>query len=135
MFTYRRHLERRGWHRPWPLRVVLVVLGVVVTLSGWFMWTLEQEKGGWEGSGLGHFVVGDDEQTGRVVVWGEEGEILYEARRSEDVDAWIESQRHRDFTIPAFVIAGGVLLTVVGVAPSLRVKVEPSERRSADVLT
>lgn len=135
MFTYERELERRGWHRAWPLRVVLVVLGSFVVLSGSLMWSLEQEKGGWEGSGLGHFVVGEDEQTGRAVVWGEEGEILFEARRIQDVDAWIESRRNRDFTIPALVIAGGGLLVVLGIAPSLRAKGEPAERRRADVRT
>ncbi len=118
MFTYERELERRRRHRPWLLRVVLVVLGLLVTLFGWLMWSLEQEKGGWEDSGLGHFVVGHDVQTGRAVVWGEDGEILYEADTAEDVDAWIESRRSRDFTIPLLVVAGGVLLVVFGVAPS-----------------
>ena len=135
MFTYRKVLERRGWHRSWALRVVLVLLGAFVIMSGWFMWTLEQEKGGWEETDLGHFVVGEDEQTGRAVVWGEGGQILYEARRIEDVDAWIESQRSRDFTVPALVIAGGGLLVVLGVAPSLRTKGESTTRQGAAVRT
>ena len=120
VFTYERELEPRRWHRPLLLRVVLLLLGLLVTLSGWLMWTLEQEKGGWEESGLGHFVVGHDVQTGRAVVWGEDGEILYEADTAEDVDAWIESRRSRDFTIPVLVVAFGVVLVVLGVAPSPR---------------
>ena len=105
MVTYRKELERKGWHRPPAIRVLLAVAGVLVVLLGWVMWTFEQEKGGWEGSGLGHFT---EEQAGPsdpVIVRGETGEILFEGSTIEEVDAWIESQRNRDFTVPILVIA------------------------------
>lgn len=119
MWTYRRESERKGWwHRPWPVRVLSVLVGVCLVLFGMVLWGLEQEEGGWEGSGLGHHVVGYDELTDEVVVWNEDGEIVFRGTDMGEADAWIESQRSRDFTVPILVMAGGGLLIALGVAPS-----------------
>ena len=116
MVTYRRHLERRGWHRPWPLRLILIVLGGFVVVFGLLLWSFEQDKGGWEGTELGHFMVEDS--PGRAVVYGEGGEVLFEGTDIAEVEAWIENQRHRDFTVPFLVITAGAMVVAVGVAPS-----------------
>lgn len=117
-FTYRRGLERRRWHRPWLVRVALVALAVFVGLFGFVGWSLEQEKGRWEGGVLsGHFVVEDDGRN--AVVRGERGEVLFEGR-IEQVDRWIESQRHRDFTVPTLLLVGSGVLLAMGLGPSPR---------------
>jgi hypothetical protein len=46
MVTYRKPLERKGWHRPWPVRVVLVLLGLPLVAWGFAEWALEEEYGG-----------------------------------------------------------------------------------------
>lgn len=126
MVTYRREYERRGWHRPLPVRVVLFSLGVLAGLIGWVAWTMEQEKGGWEGTVLADpFTVEEgiedvEEGTYRALVRSEEGEILFEATSIEEVDAWIESQRSRNFTIPVLLLIGSAVLLVVGLGPSPR---------------
>lgn len=118
MVTYRRELERKGWHRPFPVRILLLIVGLGLLLAGWVAWDLEQEKGGWEGSGLGHFVVEDDELGDGVLVRGENDEILFEGDSYEDVDEWIESQRNRNFTVPILLLASGALFLVAGIGPS-----------------
>jgi hypothetical protein len=126
MGTYRKDLERNGWHRPWPLRIVSVVVSVTLLLTGWVAWALEQDKGGWEGTDLGHFTVeeGYDEfgSPTHALVRGEGGEVLFESTSVDEVDAWIESQRNRDFTVPILLLAGGIVLLLVGLAPSPRTR-------------
>lgn len=119
MFTYRKELERKGWHRPLPVRVVLVVLALFVGLYGWFEWTMEQDKGGWGDLDIG--MVEEGEFGDRAFVWNEAGdEVIFEGTSIEEVDAWIESQRDRDFTMPMLLLAGSAVLLVVGAAPSPR---------------
>lgn len=120
MFTYRRELERKGWHRPWLLRLFLVVVGLFVGLLGFVGWSLEKDMGGWEGSDLGHHMVEEDYRAGRVLVRGENNEILFEGTSPEEANAWIESQRNFDFTVPILLLVGAGLLLIAGVGPSLR---------------
>ena len=133
MVTYRKELERKGWHRPWPIRVLLVVVGVGLLLGGWVAWDLEQEKGGWEGSGLGHHMI--EETPDRVIVRGEDGAIVFEGSSIQEVEAWIEGQRSRNFTVPILLLAGGAVLLVLGVAPSPRRPEHPNAEPREVALT
>lgn len=90
MFTFEGE-SARSWRRPWALRVLLALVGVGSVFVGLVLWGMEQEKGGWEGSGLGHHVVGYDEETDEVVVWNEAGEIVFSGTEMGEADAWIES--------------------------------------------
>ena len=125
MFTYRKELERRGWHRPWPVRLVLVVAGLFIGLIGLVGWSLEKDKGGWEGSGLGHHMVEEDQTANRVLIRGENNEILFEGSSLEEANAWIDSQRNFDFTVPILLLTASGLLVIAGIGPSLR-KPEPN---------
>ena len=116
MFTHEQDVEPRGWHRPRSVRIALVVGGLVALLVGGFMWTLEQEYGGWEGTGLGHHVIAFDE-SGRTTVSTEDGST-HEFASVEEAEAWIEDQRDRDFTASIVVVVVGGLSLVVGLAPS-----------------
>ena len=120
MVTYRKELARKGWHRPVPVRVFAVVAGALLVLLGLVMWTFEQEMGGWEGSGLGHHSVEEDAVTGRALIRGETGEVLFESASIQEANEWVESQRNRNFTVPILVMVAAGLLVVVGVAPSPR---------------
>lgn len=113
-FTYRSDLEQRGWHRPWPLRVVLGLVGVPLILAGLVGWALEQEYGGDEDR---KEYVTSQEASGPVQVHGESG-VVFEGTQ-EEVDAWLEEQRgSRNFTAPFLLITGGAVLILAGVAPS-----------------
>ena len=114
MVTYRKELERKGWHRPWPVRVMLVVVGVVLVLAGLVAWGLEQEYGG--DPDRPEYVIAHE--AGRPVqVLGEFG-VVFEGTQ-EEVDAWLEEQRgSRDFTVPILLIVGGAVVGVIGIAPS-----------------
>ena len=57
MVTYRKELERKGWHRPFLLRIGLIGLGLFIGLLGLFAWSLEQEKGGWIWKGMNQTMV------------------------------------------------------------------------------
>ena len=89
-------------------------------LAGWVAWDLEQEKGGWDESGLGHHMVEEDGLTGRARVWNEDGKIVFEGTSIEEVDAWIESQRNRSFVVPVLLFALGAALLALGGGPSPR---------------
>lgn len=126
MSTYRGESGRVRWHRPWSLRVFSVLLGVGFVLFGLVLWGLEQEKGGWEGSGLGHHVVSYDELTDEVVVWNEDGAIVFRGSDMGEADEWIESQRTRNFAAPILVAVAGGLLIAFGVVSS------PAEHKLVD---
>ncbi len=119
MVTYRRDQARRHWHRPWPVRVVLVGVGVVVVLVGLVGWSLEGEYGG--DPDREEYVVGHDEATGLATVEGESG-VVFQGTEAE-VDAWLEEQRgSRNYLVPVLLIAGGSLAFLAGLAPSPRAR-------------
>lgn len=76
--------------------------------------------GGWKGSDLGHHMVEEDDQAGRVLVRGENNEILFEGTSMAEANEWIESQRNFDVAVPILLLVGAGLLLIVGVGPSLR---------------
>jgi hypothetical protein len=101
-----------------PFRLGFAFVGVAALLFGLLLWSLEQEYGGWEGSGLGdHMVVGQDETTGMAVVIGDGGEVLFEGSSYEEADAWIDAQRSRDFTVPIVVMSAGAVSVLVAFIP------------------
>lgn len=67
---------------------------------------MEQEKGGREGSGVGHNVVEEDHLNNRVIVWDEDDEIVFGGTSLEEVNSWIESHCIRNFTVPILWFAG-----------------------------
>lgn len=122
--------DRNVGRRSWSARPVLVLVGVGLVLVGVVLWSLEREKGGWEGTGLGHHLVSYDEQTGQALVWSEDGEIVFRGNDDTEVEEWIESRRSRDFTVPILMMAGGVLIAAFGITrPSIREQA-PSPRPS-----
>jgi hypothetical protein len=116
MVTYRKNQARKHWHRPWPVRVLLVAGGIVLILAGYVGWALEQEYGGDDDR---QEYVMFQEASGPVQVHGDSG-VVFEGTQRQ-VDAWLEDQRGgRDFTTPFLLIVGGAMLVLVGVAPSPR---------------
>ena len=110
--------ERTGRQASTWLRAALALLGAAVVLCGFVAWALETEYGGWDEADLGHAVVGYDEATGRAAVYASDGgAVLFEADSLAEVDAWIEDQRTRNYTVPTLLIAGGGVLVLVGVMP------------------
>ncbi len=121
--SYRKSLEAKGWHRPWPIRIVAVGVGFGLFFVGAVLWALETEYGG--DRERHEYVIGWDEILGGAVVLGENNAIVYEATDISDAEAWVEAQRgSRNYTVP-------ILLFVVGAAGIL-VGIAPSPRRSGD---
>lgn len=117
--TYDRNLEKKGWHRPIPIRIFMVLIGLVLFLAGNVGWDLESIYGG--DPDRQEYVIGWDDELGGAVVLGDNGEIVYEATDIDDAEEWVEGQRgSRDYTVPILLIGGGVVLVLVGVAPSPR---------------
>lgn len=114
MVTYRASRAERSWRRPIALRVVLVLIGCGLFLVGQIAWAFEQEYGG--DPDRAEYVRGFDDATGLATVYGEGGEIVFQAETAEEIEAWIEDRRgSRDFTfsIAFFVVAGvSVLLGI-----------------------
>ncbi|HSG80332.1 MAG TPA: hypothetical protein VLD62_12175 [Acidimicrobiia bacterium] len=128
MATYRTGRAARSWRRPIAVRVVLVLIGCVLFLVGQVAWAFEQEYGG--DTDRAEYVRGFDETAGLATVYGEGGEIVFQAETAEEIEAWIEDRRgSRDFTVSLvlFVVAGASAL--LGIWP-LRVA---SEDEPADV--
>ena len=116
MVTYRRDLERKGWHRPWPVRVAAVFLGIPIFLLGMVAWSLEDIYGGDDDR---QEYVTSEEVGGPVRVHDQWG-IVFEGTQ-EEVDAWLAAERgSRNYTVPFVMTALGVLLVLVGVTPSPR---------------
>ncbi len=114
MMIYRRDMTRKGWHRSWPLRVALMVVGLALFVAGGVGWSLEQEYGG--DPDRSEYVIGDEGD--RVVVYGERGAVVYEATDIPAAEAYVDSRRGaRNFTVPSLLFVGAVLLTILGVAP------------------
>lgn len=117
MITYRKDLARKHWHRPWPVRIGLVVVGLVLLLAGSLGWSLETEYGG--DPDRPEYTIAQDEVAGTVMVIGEGGDVLYESSDLEDAVAFSESTRgSRNYTVPSLVYAGAALLLIAGVSPS-----------------
>ena len=116
MVTCRRDLEREGWHRPWPLRVAAVLLGIPIFLLGMVAWSLEDTYGGDDDR---QEYVTSEEVAGPVRVHDQWG-IVFEGTQ-EEVDAWLEAERgSRNYTVPHVMTSLGIVLVLVGVAPSPR---------------
>ena len=121
MVTYRRDLEKKHWHRPWPVRIVFVVMGVVLVLAGLVAWSLEDVYGG--DPNRQEYVIGHEVATGQASVFGENGELVYETVSIADAEAWVEGQRgSRSYTVPVLLIAGGAFAIIAGLSPSPRQK-------------
>lgn len=119
VFTYRKSLERRGWHRPWSVRVLSVIVGLLLLVAGGVGWALETEYGG--DPDRQEYVIGWDDQLGGAVVLGENNEIVYDATEIADAEAWVQAQRgSRNYAVPVLLFAGSAILLIVGVAPSPR---------------
>jgi hypothetical protein len=120
MVTYRKNLEKKGWHRPWPIRILSAVIGLILFMAGGLGWALETEYGG--DPDRQEYVIGwDDELGGAVVLGGEHGEVVYEATDLSDAEAWVEAQRgSRNYTVPILLFAVSAVFVAIGVAPSPR---------------
>lgn len=115
MVTYRKELAREHWHRPWPIRVLLVLLGVVLIMAGGVAWSLEDVYGG--DSDRQEYVVGHDALTGTATATGEDGTV-YETDSIADAEAYVESQRgSHSYAVPILLLIGGGMAIVVGIAP------------------
>lgn len=122
MVTYRKSLEKRGWHRPLPIRILSVFIGLVFFVAGGLGWALETEYGG--DPDRQEYVIGwDDELGGAVVLGGERGEVVYQATDISDAEAWVEAQRgSRDYTVPILLYSASAIFVLIGVAPSPRIE-------------
>jgi hypothetical protein len=131
MVTYRKDLAKKHWHRPWPVRVGLALLGLVLLLAGLVGWELEDVYGG--DPDRQEYVIGDE--PGRAVVLGDDGEVVYESTDIADAEAYVQGERgSRDYAVPILLIAGGVLAIIAAVAPSpVRHEPEPTTPPSAGV--
>ena len=117
MVTYRRESARKHWHRPGPLRVVLVFLGLFLVLIGTALWSLETEYGG--DPDRPEFVIGYDAELGAAFVYGEGGQVVYETTSVADAEAYADSFRgSRNYTTPILVLGVAALSMVVALAPS-----------------
>jgi hypothetical protein len=117
--TYDPNLEKKGWHRPIPIRISMVLIGLALFLAGNVAWDLESMYGG--DPDRQEYVIGWDDELGGAVVLGENGEMVYEATDIDDAEAWVEAQRgSRNYTVPILLIVGSAILVLVGVAPSPR---------------
>lgn len=117
--TYRKSLEKKGWHRPWPIRILSVILGFGLFYLGAALWALETEYGGDNPSRKEYIVY--QEEGGPVQVQDETG-VVFEGTQ-EEVDQWLESQRgSRNYTVSILLFAASAILAIIGIAPSRRKK-------------
>ena len=124
MVTYRRDLERKGWHRPWPLRAFLLLLGPALTFLGLVFWSLEETYGGDEDRK--EYIT--FHQAGGPVQVLDGSQVVFEGTQ-EEVDAWLEAERgSRNFTVALVTMAVGALAILAAVAPSP--KKRPSDRNA-----
>lgn len=129
MVTYRKEQTRSGWHRPWPLRVLFVLLGLTLVFAGMVAWSLETEYGG--DPDRQEYVVA--QEVGEPVQVHGEGGVVFEGTQDE-VDAWLEAQRgSRNYAVAILLLVGGALLIILGVSPS-PLKREPEPARPAEVV-
>ena len=132
MFTYRKDLAKKHWHRPWPLRVLLLLLGLFICLIGAVGWSIENVYGG--DVDRQEYVIGHDAELGRAFVYGEGGEVVYEATNIADAEAYVESQRGgRNYTVPILFWVTGILLLLLAVGPSPVNSAEPAPTLSFTV--
>ena len=121
MVTYRKDSARKHWHRPWPIRIALVLLGLVLTFAGLVGWSLEDVYGG--DSNRQEYVIGHDAEIGRAFVYGDGGAVVYESTDIADAEAYVESQRGgRNHTVPILLLTGGALSVIFGISPSPRMR-------------
>lgn len=119
MVTYRKSLEKKGWHRPWPIRLLLLLVGFVLFVLGGVLWELETEYGG--DPDRQEYVIGWDDDLGRTVVLGENGEVVYQASDIADAETWVEAQRGaRDYTVQILLFITSALFILAALAPSPR---------------
>ncbi|MEN8040488.1 MAG: hypothetical protein ABFR95_03200 [Actinomycetota bacterium] len=127
MATYRKDAAREHWHIPWPVRILIAIVGLGMLLLGFVGWALENEYGG--DTDRAEYVIGHDVETGLATVQeGERGEVVYEFSSMQDAEAWVQSQRGpRDYTVPVMLLIGGALMIIVGIAPA------PSKREAGSI--
>ncbi|MEN8240088.1 MAG: hypothetical protein ABFR53_12915 [Actinomycetota bacterium] len=119
MVTYRKDLAREHWHRPWPVRILLVILGPVMILAGLVGWSLEETYGG--DTNVQEYVIEHDAAAGLARVYGENGEMEFEATSIEDAEAYVDGQRgQHNYAVPILLIVLGALSIIAGIAPSPR---------------
>ena len=94
-----------------PVRIGLIVLGLVTALAGLFAWTIEDEYG----SGLDFTLKPRD---GRTYVYEAQtgSEPVFVGSRDE-VNVYMEQRRAagESFVVPGAIIAVGAILVIVGV--------------------
>ena len=130
MVTYRKSIEKKGWHRPWPIRMLSVAVGFGLFHVGAAVWALETEYGG--DPDRQEYVIGWDDESGHAVVVGENDAIVFQATDISDAEAWVEAQRgSRNYTVPIVLFAASAGFVLVGLAPSPRRKVTPAPDRRA----
>jgi hypothetical protein len=111
MLTYRRDRARDHWHRPWPIRVLSLLLGLVLFIVGGVAWSLEDVYGG--DPDRQEYVIGPEG------VIGENGEVVYETTDMMAAEEWAENQRGgRNYIVPFLLLMSSALLFLVAVAPS-----------------
>lgn len=117
MVTYRKDLTRKHWHRPWLVRIALVIVGLVLVLAGSVAWSIEDVYGG--DPDRQEYVVGHDAETGRATVYGEDGAVVHEATDIAGAEAYVSSRRgRRNYTTPILLHAAGALSIIAGISPS-----------------
>ena len=133
MVTYRRDKARKHWHRPWLVRVLLVVLGLVFLLAGAVGWSLEDVYGG--DPDRQEYVIGHED--GRGVVYGQDGAVDFESADIAAAEAYVADQRgSRNYTVPIALFALGGLSIMAGISPSpLRQELRPARPSTAGPAT
>ena len=118
MTTGRPGIGRLRWRRPIAVRIVLIVLGALVIFVGYVAWALETEYGG--DPDRQEYVVGQEAGGPvRAFTIGENGqEIVAFEGTQEEVDAFLERERgSRNYTVPALILAGGGIMTLLAAWP------------------
>ena len=117
MVTYLKDAEARGWHRPWPARVLLVLVGGFLILMGMAGWAFENEYGG--NSDRPEYVIGWDNELGQAFV--QDGVVVYESSSLAGAEAWVQAQGgKRNYPGPILLVVAGSVLIIVGIVPSPR---------------
>lgn len=129
MVTYRKDRARKHWHRPWLVRILLVIMGLVLLLAGAIGWGLEEVYGG--DSDRQEYVIGYED--GRGVVYGQDGAVVFESTDLVGAEAYVANQRgSRNYSVPIVLLALVGLAILAGISPSpLKQELRPARPSTA----